>query len=111
MSAADLRRVLERLPGEALLPVAFILETLAEGDDGAVDLTLPQVAERTGKAVSTVRGWVASGLVRGYKLHGKEWRVPADALAEFFERARADHAAGRAGEVGLGAWRRLREPE
>ncbi len=88
MSGRELGEALVSLPDDAQVPVRWVRELLGHADDGPVDLTLEQIAEKTGKAVSTVRGWCASGELRAYKLHGKQWRVPASALREFFDAQR-----------------------
>ena len=90
MSGADLGRALEPLPDEAQVPVRWVRGLLGEClvADVIVDLTLQQVAEKVGRASSTVRGWCASGELRAYRLNGREWRVPLAALTEFFERQR-----------------------
>ncbi len=85
MSARDLREAMAPLPGEAQVPVQWVRSLLGQADDDLVDHTLGEIAAKTGKAVSTVRSWCASGELRGYKLHGKQWRVPASALREFFD--------------------------
>ena len=89
MSAADLRQAIEPLPDEAQVPIHWLRGLLGDTKTDAVaDLTLEQVAEQVGRAVSTVRGWCASGSMRGYRLNGREWRVPVAAVAEFFEQQR-----------------------
>ena len=86
MSASDLRSALEGLPDDAQVPVRWVRALLGSDSEDLVDLTLTDIAEKTGKAESTVRGWCASGELRGYKLNGKQWRVPASALRDFFDR-------------------------
>lgn len=114
MTLADLRRALELLPeGSALtLPREVLLEALGEvgGTTDAGDLTVAQVAERFGRCESTVRSWLTAGLLRGYRLRGREWRIPAAALAEFEQAERAGRGAeaGAGGSADLGAWRRTR---
>lgn len=44
------------------------------------DLRVAEVAEETCRSPSTVRGWLISGQLRGYKLQGPDWRVPRSAL-------------------------------
>lgn len=68
---ADLVRMLD---GEA--------ETIAALDR---DLSVEEVAERVGRAVSTVRGWLIAGELRGYKLNGKSWRIPQSALRAYLD--------------------------
>ena len=85
MSGRGLSEALAPLPDDAQVPVRWVRELLGGAETELVDLTLEQISVETGKAVSTVRGWCASGELRGYKLHGKQWRVPAFALREFFD--------------------------
>ena len=46
------------------------------------DLTVEEVADETHRAPSTVRGWLLSGALRGFKLNNRDWRVPRTALRE-----------------------------
>lgn len=75
-----------------------------------VDLTVAQVAQLFGRAPGTVRQWLESGQLEGYKLFGREWRVPLAAVGAFQERQRmgAAHPGGRASRTqSLGDWRRV----
>lgn len=105
-----LRDLLESLPTDALLPVGFILEELGVEQGGDVgplgDLTLQQVAEATGRAVSTVRTWCNSGRLPGcYRLNGRDWRVPRAAL-EALRNGKPEPAADRPSRpADLAAWR------
>lgn len=83
------------MPPGTLVPRDWLLEQLAEPgvaqahSAGLVDLTIHDLAGMFGKRPSTVRAWVERGDFAGaYKLHGKEWRVPADSLRQFQERQR-----------------------
>ena len=97
-------------PAGATVPVAWLAELLAldaaeanGGDAGharhggsaadvTVDLTVPQLAERFERGESTIRGWLAAGAFPGaYRLHGREWRIPAAAV-EAMQRAAAAEA-------------------
>ena len=101
-------------PGSAInLPrddIAKLLEELTPPDDEALevsDLTLFDVADRVGRAPSTVRGWCSRGLLTGaYRLNGRDWRVPPAALDAFLE-AQGTHQAppGSLGATDLSAWR------
>ena len=90
--------------------VALLEGNRSETTVGSVrDLTVEDIAEETGRAPSTVRGWLISGALRGYKLHGYAWRVPCTALREYL-----DHQPMRHEEIPRGAsavditeWRRL----
>lgn len=86
-----LRQAVQGVPdeGAVTLPAHSIRRWLegvdSEGADGAVngseppvaDLTVSELAERLGRAESTVRGWL-SDVDGAYKLGG-QWRVPRDA--------------------------------
>jgi len=76
------------------------------------DQTLVQVAERFGRATSTVRAWVEAGRLPGsYKLRGRDWRVPPAAIAAFLEAERKPPAAVQhrrgAKARDLGDWRKV----
>lgn len=101
-----LRDDLDGLPDDALVPVGWIRDRLS--DDRAVggpvaDLTVQEVAEELDRAPSTVRGWLGSGDLEGYRLRGREWRVPREALVAFLDEERG---GGREeGSADLGSWR------
>ena len=74
------------------------------------DLTVEEVADETSRARSTVRGWLISGVLRGYELNGRDWRVPPAALRGYLD-AQApdpDKAPRDAGDVDITAWRKVR---
>jgi excisionase family DNA binding protein len=88
---AYLRALAEALPPGAVIPVPreWIVELL-EGSGpgpvavgaGAPDMTVHDVAQRFGRHASTVRGWIAQDMLPGaYRFRGREWRIPASALA------------------------------
>ena len=53
-------------------------------DDTTHDLTVEEVAQETGRAPSTVRGWLLEeGGLQGYKLNGRDWRIPQRALRDY----------------------------
>ena len=93
MTRADLMALLER-----------------DGRDAEVgstrDLTVVKVADETNRAPSTVRGWLISGALRGYKLNDRDWRVPRAALREYLEApSRQTSATPReTGDVDIRAW-------
>jgi hypothetical protein len=88
---AGLRTLASALsPGSPMsVPREWVLELVdrlgsRHTDSGSPDLTVTQVAERFGRAPSTVRGWVGRGLLVGaYRFQGREIRVPVAALAAF----------------------------
>ena len=81
------------MPSGTLVPRDWLVELLSvEGEpaESLVDLTIQDLARMFGKRPSTVRAWVERGDFRGaYKLHGKEWRVPAAAVEAFQAQQRA----------------------
>jgi excisionase family DNA binding protein len=97
----SLKDILVALPDDALLPVRWVRAQLAaEGDAGAqqgtetpltgtLDLTVSELATRLGKGASTVRTWLLRGELPGaYRMHGREWRIPVNAI-EAMQRAQA----------------------
>lgn len=89
------------------------LMALLEGEQASAlpsrDLSVEEVAEETGRAPSTVRGWLIRGELQGYKLNGRDWRVPRPALSAYLEGQVAPESDEEPSEgVDLGAWRRLR---
>lgn len=112
-----LRAVVATLPPGALLPRDWLLEQLAATSPTPppsaapaapprVDLTVGDLARLFGKQPSTVRGWVERGDFPGaYKLHGKEWRVPASSIEAFQERYRTGPWAKARAVSRLSGWR------
>ena len=110
------------MPPGALVPRDWLLEQLNAGLGGMsgstapappslVDLTIRDLAQVFGKRPSTVRAWVERGdFPAAYKLHGKEWRVPASAVEAFQDRQRMRSVPGRRTESGgrLSQWRSVR---
>jgi excisionase family DNA binding protein len=73
------------------------------------DLTVHEVAEHFRRAPSTIRGWLFRGDLRGYKLNGRDWRVPRLALAEYEQRQR-EPRRDASEDVDLSSWRRIPRP-
>lgn len=106
--AADhLRELLDALPAGA--SVTLQRETLEDWleeaeskrtEDGnrIAPLTVQEVAEELGRSPSCIRGWLGSGELDGFKLNGREWRVPREAVREFMDRQR-DEAGPARGRV------------
>lgn len=99
-------------PGQAVsVPASWLLAALRDGDPEPppaleVDLTVPQLAARFGKAPSTVRGWLEAGEFSGaYRRRGREWRVPRAAVEAYQDRQRAAAPAPTEGAANLGTWR------
>ena len=105
------------LPREALLAVLG-----GGGGDGpaatagdgpaavAVDLTVSDLAQLFRRHPSTIRQWLESGRLEGYKLFGREWRVPLAAVAAFQDQQ--SHGPEREGSLARGApslgdWRKV----
>ena len=105
------------LPREALLDVLGGRGgdgAAATGGDGsppvAVDLTVTDLAQRFRRHPSTIRQWLESGRLEGYKLFGREWRVPLAAVAAFQDQQ--SHGPEREGSLARGApslgdWRKV----
>lgn len=112
--AERLRLLVSALPSDdsAVTITRADLVALLEGDSGATrvgsvrDLTVEQVADETGRAPSTIRSWLISGALRGYKLNGRDWRVPGTALREYLE-GQATEAPLGVGNVDISAWRKV----
>ena len=115
------RSIVEALPesGSVTLPVSELRAWLAE--DGAydthhtdgtvlVDLTADDVARELGRTAACIRGWCRSKKLGGYRLNGREWRVPRAALQTFLKAQAtktSEHRPTRtAKSVDLAAWRR-----
>jgi predicted DNA-binding transcriptional regulator AlpA len=111
-----LRAALTAMPPGTLVPRDWVLERLSAdipavpaavtpAPPARVDLTIRDLAQLCGTQPSTVPGWVERGDFPGaYKLHGKEWRVPVNAVEAFQDRQR-----GRAkSQPRLSAWRSIR---
>lgn len=115
----QLEKLLEALPeGGSVTLDREALAELLEAEPGPEeerlsDLTVPELAEELDRGKSTVRGWLADGLIpEAYRLRGREWRVPPAAVRRFLEReAQGEERSPRevplrGGE--LGDWREER---
>lgn len=109
----SLRTTLAAMPPGSLVPRDWLLEQLAGASStpseslALVDLTIGELARLFGKRPSTMRAWVERGDFSGaYKLHGKEWRVPASAVEAFQNRQRRTKSDPR-----LSAWRKVRRSD
>jgi hypothetical protein len=98
---AHLRALVDAVAADAVLsvPATWLRELLGApcGQSAApptahnrpADFTVNDLAMRFGRKPCTVRLWVERGMFSGaYRLHGREWRIPAAALAQFEENAR-----------------------
>jgi excisionase family DNA binding protein len=86
--------------------------TASAGTLPSADYTVKQLAERFDRRPSTIRAWLESGRLRGYRFGNREWRATADALREFEEEERQRGAGAKPGParsrghpVNLSAWR------
>jgi hypothetical protein len=114
-----LRALAEALPPGSAIPVPreWLLELLGDPEPlqtsattVAADLTAAQVARIIGRKPSTIRGWLETGLLEGYKLNGREWRVTPMAVEAFQARQRNGKRSEGSGPGdrpvrGLGDWR------
>jgi hypothetical protein len=109
----SLRALAESLPPGTAIPVPreTVLELLRAQESAdeppALDPTVDEIAARYGRAPSTVRGWCEAGRFPGaYKLHDREWRIPAAAVAAFDAAQRDRPASPRGYPVrSLSDWR------
>jgi hypothetical protein len=111
------RDILEQLPDDALLPVAYIRQLLAQSaahdPEPLADLSVQDVAQALGRKPSPIRAWCASGRLEGYKLNSREWRIGRSALRAYQDQQRQNpihnEKSFRTGrEVDLAAWRKVR---
>lgn len=88
---------------DTLVPVRWLAQLLAADSDTSlpapetgVDLTVAQLAARFGKSTSTIRTWLERGDFPGaYRLHGREWRVPATSIASMQQQQAEAHKTPR----------------
>ena len=93
----NLRAALAGMPSGTLVPRDWLLEQLSgnstptSSGSSPVDLPIAELARLFGKRPSTVRAWLERGDFPGaYKLHGKEWRIPAEAIERFQQEQRGN---------------------
>lgn len=104
-----LRKVAELLPvGTSItLTRETLLEALKAAADVTtvpIDTTAAELAARFQRSTSTIRGWLEAGRFPGaYKLRGRDWRVPAEAIDAFREQERRRHASP---DLDLSGWRK-----
>ena len=87
-----LRAIVQNMPpdGSVTLPVALLADLVAESNEpGQRLLTLEQAAEFVGRSTSTVRTWLNTEQLAGFKLNGRDWRIRESALQAFIERQEA----------------------
>ena len=121
MSLIDrLRAIVEPMPADAsvTLSVSWLRDLLAAEDDSpGMDrlLTLEEAGEVVGRSPSTIRTWLNTGLLDGFKLNARSWRIRESALRNFIERQESgekDPPTVRSlGTVDLGDWRQHMPPE
>jgi excisionase family DNA binding protein len=85
-----IKKMLDGMPtdGAITLQVKTLWEWLEESSPSGFDpdYTVKDVAKLYGKTTTTVTAWIREKKLRAYKLNGKEYRIPADALEEFRQR-------------------------
>ncbi len=115
-----LRAIVEPMPADAsvTLSVSWLRDLLAaEGDSPGMDglLTLDETAEVVGRSPSTVRTWLNTGQLDGFKLNARSWRVRGSALRRFIARQESgEHetpTVRSTGSVDISAWRKHVPPD
>ena len=86
-----LKAIIDVMPngGSVSLPVTWLRDLLdAEGDSPGMDrlLTREEVSEVVGRSPSTVRTWLNTSRLDGFKLNGRAWRIRESAPRSFIER-------------------------
>ena len=108
-AAERLRIAAEHLPCGASVTIGReeLLEALETLDASRRDLSVVEVGERLGRSPSTVRSWLYQGVLRGYKLRGRQWRVPPAAISKFERRERDGESrrTAKGDNTDLSAWR------
>lgn len=106
-----LQLLVDALPSDeaaVVLTRASIMALLGGSEDRVEkgDMTVDEVARETRRAPSTVRGWLADGMLRGYKLNGRDWRIPQSSLETFLAEQRQPRRAAPATPASdIAAWR------
>ena len=111
--------LLEVLPDDALLPVAWLRAQLDIGGTSqlaaAADLSAKAFAKLVERGAGQVRAWCAAGEVPGaYRLPGTKrhgaWRIPAAGVAAFRERKPSPNVVSESAPqvADIGAWRTVR---
>jgi excisionase family DNA binding protein len=77
------------------------------GEEPICDLTVKDVAAAMELSTSTVRGWLSAGLMHGYKLNGRRWRVTRIELREFQRRQAEGKNVESEEDIDIKAWRRV----
>lgn len=75
------------------------------------DLTVKDVAVAVHRSESTVRGWLVGKRLTGYKLNGREWRIPRASLDQFLADQGRSPRPNRESSHGLRAWRDVRRDQ
>ena len=107
-----LKAIIDVMPDGASvsLPVTWLRDLLgAEGDSPGMGrlLTLEEAGEIVRRRPSTVRTWLNTGRLAGFKLNGRAWRIRESALRSFIERQESGEppTIRSSGSVELGDWR------
>ena len=118
--AHRLRCIVDAMPadGTVTLSVAWLKGLLAaEGDSLGMDrlLTLEEAGDIVGRSPSTVRTWLNTGRLDGFKLNARSWRIRESALRSFIERQEAgghEPPTIRNSELAdIGDWRQHMPPD
>lgn len=106
-----LRQLVETGDPNGTVTLRWLGQIIEQPDEGKTeqpkrDLTVEEVAEMVGRAPSTVRGWLSSGALRGFKINGRDWRVAPSALEDWRagQMRRDEPESGE--DIDLGAWRK-----
>ena len=116
MSLVDrLKAIIDGMPpdGAVTLPVVFLSRLIeAEAAESGLGrlLTLQEAGEIVGRSPSTVRTWLNTGQLDGFKLNDRAWRIRESALRTFIEwQESGEHeppTVKSEGPVDLSSWRR-----
>ena len=109
-----LKAIIDGMPdgGSVSLPVTWLRNLLDAEDDSLGTgrlLTLEEAGDIVGRSPSTVRTWLNTGQLDGFKLNARSWRIRESALRSFIERQESgEHeppTVRSPGAVDLGTWR------
>lgn len=95
-------RWLARLLGEDVLEAGRSPQSTPQRD-----LTVEEVAQHFGRAPSTVRGWLSREELRGYKLNGRDWRIPPAAVKEYEQQQLREELPPDEKGTDISDWRRV----
>ena len=115
-----LKAIIDGMPqdGAVTLSVAFLSRLIeaeaAESGMGRL-LTLEEAGDIVGRSPSTVRTWLNTGQLDGFKLNARSWRIRESALRTFIERQESGGheppTVRNSGSVHISAWREHVSPD